>query len=237
MVQPVYMLPSLSKIFESMRKLIILSALLLPFAFTLTSCKKEEEKPKYPYKPIPQELRDYAWFDVGTYWNYEDSATNQLDSIYIYKTEVKVDANFNPNVPRADFEILVAYAKSALTGFKYDFYLSKYSDLKTNAISVLYTNPTHTDSIRQSEMVRFPVLLNEYYNSVTGLFILKDTLHTYILDGKVYSNVQVYYNEVDGLMDYDSTITWVAPNYGIIKKQSLRISKTYWLKNAYIKKK
>lgn len=220
-----------------MRKLVILFGLFLPFAFTLTSCKKEEQKPKYPYKPIPQELRDYAWFDVGTYWIYEDSATKQLDSIYVYKTDIKINPDFRDDVPRADFELLRVYSRSAITNYKYDFHLGWYSNLKTNAISVLYTNPVHSDSIRQSELVRYPVVLNAYFKGVTGLFILKDTLPVYILNGKPYNNVQVYYNEIDGIMDYDSTITWVAPNYGIIKKQSLRIPKTYWLKKAHILKK
>lgn len=220
-----------------MKKVFTLLCLILPGIIVLQSCKKEEEVKTFPYKAIPQEVRDYAWFDVGSYWVYEDSATKQLDSIYIYNTQTRKGRNYNQNTPLTDFELLTVFARSAQTNSKYDFHMGTYDDLMTNSIVILYSSPLLQDSLRRSEMLYHPLELNRSFNRPTGAFILKDTLTSYTLNGKVYKSVKLFYTESDGIMDYHQSLTWIAPNYGIIKKECLDVPKTYWLKTSKLFKK
>jgi hypothetical protein len=50
------------------------------FIFILSAIGCKEEKPTYY---IDQEFKDYTTFGIGSYWVYEDSASSQIDSVYL----------------------------------------------------------------------------------------------------------------------------------------------------------
>lgn len=209
--------------------------LLFTFAGLLfNSCKKETPAKQFPYQPIPQEVRDYMWFDIGSFWIYEDSATQILDTIKVYNTEVEVNPNYNQETPITHFEILSVYAKSNSTGCLYEYHAGTYSDLKTNGVVIKYFTPDEPKTAKRSEVLTRPFIPYKVYIRYPGEFTLIDTLSSYVLNGKTYSNVKVYYHQYDGMMDFNPTKTWVAPNYGIIKKQCLSKPKTFWLKTSSI---
>ena len=74
--------------------IIILSAL----CFFVTCVKKETVYPTYYFG---QEFRDYVIYKPGSYWIYQELATGEIDSIYLYKQSFyinkstqKIDYNY-----------------------------------------------------------------------------------------------------------------------------------------------
>ena len=58
----------------------------LPLLLLLgVSCEKPEPEPDAV--PLPAELKAYVLFQPGTHWVYRDSATQQLDSVWVVSTE------------------------------------------------------------------------------------------------------------------------------------------------------
>jgi hypothetical protein len=193
-------------------------------------CKKTEEN--VPYNPAPQEMKDYLWFDTGSYWVYEDSATNQLDSIVISSTQETTVEDRNNGKHYADYQFLRVNATSITTGSTYSFYMTGVVDYQQKAIVIQYENPQMATHIWTSYVLIHPQVINKNTEGVVGKVILKDTLPVYNLNGVDYKNVKLYYQEADGIMLYDSSLTWIAPGFGIIKKQNLAKPQTYWLKRS-----
>ncbi|WP_310396411.1 hypothetical protein [Hymenobacter sp.] len=51
-----------------------------------TSCEKPPPEPAAV--PLPAELKAYVLFQPGTHWIYQDSASQQLDSVWVVSTEM-----------------------------------------------------------------------------------------------------------------------------------------------------
>jgi hypothetical protein len=69
-----------------MKKALLLA--LVPLLMATTCNKKEKQYPTYY---MDQEFKDYTLFKVGSYWVYQDSATKQIDSVYLYKQEITIN--------------------------------------------------------------------------------------------------------------------------------------------------
>lgn len=52
------------------------------------ACHKPAPEPEAV--PLPAELKSYTLFEPGTYWIYRDSATRQLDSVWVVSTEKEI---------------------------------------------------------------------------------------------------------------------------------------------------
>lgn len=53
-----------------------------------TACHKPAPEPEAV--PLPAELKSYTLFEPGTYWIYQDSATQQLDSVWVVDSKKEV---------------------------------------------------------------------------------------------------------------------------------------------------
>lgn len=104
----------------SMKKLYILIALLFPVALAVTSCKPEE-KVKPEIVDIPQAVKDYAFFKVGSWWVYKDSVTGQFDTITVITARSGIDTTINnKGAITAVHEWFTSTLESSHDGYKYD---------------------------------------------------------------------------------------------------------------------
>ncbi|GAB2470179.1 hypothetical protein GCM10011375_40990 [Hymenobacter qilianensis] len=69
--------------------------LVVPFA-----CKKPEPEPEA--MPLPTELKAYTLFEPGTYWIYQDSASRQLDSVWVTHREAFVTRRWDQQYNRVN---------------------------------------------------------------------------------------------------------------------------------------
>lgn len=225
-----------------MKKLYLLSILSVVVAISQYSCKPDDDPQPpapTPFYAIPQVVKDYSWFNVGTYWVYEDSATGQLDSIGVYNAYYDtISYGYDGKPPMGIFEEMSVESKSTLDQTKYFFDIRGCPCLPQHYVPLVkYVKATPGWGVDYSLLVAYPFTINRGFAAGSnGIYTLKDSLETYTVANKTYSKVLLYHNVKDETLSLDSTLTWVAKGYGIIRKQSLQKNKTFWLKRSRILK-
>lgn len=71
-----------------MEKFSLIFLLIAVVLLTGACIKKEKEYPTYYFG---QEYRDYVIYKPGSYWIYEEAATEKIDSIYLYEQSTNID--------------------------------------------------------------------------------------------------------------------------------------------------
>ena len=66
--------------------------------FLLSTCLVSCFKPKYSYEYIDQETKDYCIFKEGSYWIYQDSVTNNTDSVILTRALLKWEERGHHNM-------------------------------------------------------------------------------------------------------------------------------------------
>jgi len=229
-----------------MRKIGLLAVfiyLLLPF-----SCKKDTSSPVSPicncpvncppaptfvarsYYRISKEAKAYAMFKPGTYWIYQDSASANLDSVYVTKldTGITVDATAHDtcewfdvytgnsqdglinilDVRRHRTRIDIEQAPHYCTGYILDSMLAMYNYAGTlNSNGQFYFGLPITS-----------LSLIEFSGCDEGM----DTA-TYTICSLPFTNLLRvnYHNSPTG-------ISWIAKNYGLVRWQYHRPLATTW---------
>ncbi|WP_375418705.1 hypothetical protein [uncultured Hymenobacter sp.] len=67
---------------------VLAACLLLSPLLLSVGCEKPRPEPEAV--PLPAELKSYTLFQPGTHWIYQDSASQQLDSVWVVSAEVSV---------------------------------------------------------------------------------------------------------------------------------------------------
>ncbi len=226
-----------------MKKLLVLIIPLLCLTLpTLHGCKPDDDSQPpapTPFYAIPQLVKDYSWFNVGTYWVYEDSATGLLDSIGVYNAYYDtISYGYDGKPPMGIFEEMSVESKSTLDQTKYFFDIRGCPCLPQHYVPLVkYVKATPGWGVDYSLLVAYPFTINRGFAAgANGIYTLRDSFETYTVANKTYSKVLLYHNVKDETLSLDSTLTWVAKGYGIIRKQSLHKNKTFWLKRSRILK-
>jgi hypothetical protein len=85
-----------------MKRLYILSTLLLLLATSQYSCKPEPTPSVDPiFTALPKDIKDYCVFKYGSYWIYQDSVSGALDTVTVQS--YKIDT---VNYPLVDGQLL-----------------------------------------------------------------------------------------------------------------------------------
>ncbi|HYG16270.1 MAG TPA: hypothetical protein VEC12_11000 [Bacteroidia bacterium] len=205
----------------------LLLAALAASALALGSCKDEGTGKPYFEGPLTQELKDYTYFRNGTYWVYEDSATGDLDSFYVYDSQnFFTDYVDNSGEPLAKLEVFQYFTNSSYDGNTYyyltDLINNRYSDHpEVTILRVMERNDTNT----LNHFVHYPLEVGKEYQYGTSLMQLADRpdkvnfKHTFD-DVLVY---QDFANNTEG----GETIFYIAKNMGIIRKEIKHTSKVW----------
>jgi hypothetical protein len=223
--------------------LTILITLLCP------SCERNQLPPS-PYHnwPIPQEALDYGYFKVGTYWVYEDSASHNLDSIY-----VSTSYSSNIIIPEAN------------NGGYYGLYGEFEVDMKNGTQSALYmnwANMTYSPGVLSTNpgggiictinrgennlsgvggsdfyLITPPSTYSNawlHYSNMDSVMVLTDHASYYYESILFNQVVQVYYSKGASTYKYSRANIYLKKNIGIVKKQLLDSHEVWNLKRYHI---
>lgn len=192
----------------------ILLMFILVLVLTTLSCRKE--KPTYN---MPQEFKDYVMFPEGSYWIYEDSITNNIDSISLYKTNM-----------------LVKEDDHVYCNCKYETITQEFYSSFSNNIFLRYIEPFLAD---------FENKYAYYLNSMSGyIFIFPQSsffdpfkykyFNSIIINNAIYESVHVFERKMQG---EDILIHYFVKHIGIIKRKIITTNNdtiVWELKNYHI---
>jgi hypothetical protein len=148
----------------------------LLLTFFMSGCRPDEiSGPGTPADQtlyIPQEAKDYCYFQPGTYWVYQDSATGELDSVYVYEAGAGIDTVIatQSNPTEGIFEWLYCNKRSARDGYKYNSWIdmSWSSQPQIDASTKMFTSKTRPgDPVGETVQIAFPInrVQQNYYTS------------------------------------------------------------------------
>ncbi|MBI4647496.1 MAG: hypothetical protein HY738_13130 [Bacteroidia bacterium] len=155
-------------------------------------CCKEKESPTYY---MPQEFKDYVVFPQGSYWIYEDSISEKMDSIILQTQTTKILEPPSYNDWGYNYECLVDWVYSSYknqTIFREGKYNEYIANNKNN--SYIYYTGSYTGSFSPLFISNIAIgkgsdgLIYELFNDS---IIINDNLYK---DVKVFSTIGQYNN-------------------------------------------
>ena len=191
----------------------------------LFSCEKQE--PVHYY--IPDEVKTYGDFKIGSYWVYMVDSVNNEDSIWI------TDYNVGQNEEVIDKKVISVFEKITINiTSKLDInnYIEINAEKKYNLLGFGEIDNNHNISYGVSFFYKNGFMPRQ--GSEDSIIIY----NSYSIIGKNYENVlyRKTYNPILNLNDYtreyDTLEYWVAKNVGVIKKiiRNKYENHTYYLK-------
>lgn len=200
------------------------------FAFNilvLSACKDDSSGKPYFEGPLTQELKDYTYFRNGTYWVYEDSATGDLDSFYVYDSQnFFTDYLDNSGEPLAKLEVFQYFTKSSYDGNTYyyltDLINNRYSDHpKVTILRVVEKGGNHT----QNHFVHYPLEVGREYQYGSSLMRL-EARPDKVNFKNTFHNVLVYHDLANNTEGGETTF-YIAKNMGIIRKEIKKTNRVW----------
>jgi hypothetical protein len=220
-----------------MKKNVFISLLVVAMSVMFISC---DRGPFSVFKPN-EELFEYTCYDKGSYWVYEDSATNEIDSLVVLSKPVKVsDENayggYHSRV--VTFKFQYAYSNIS-TGFvdTFSFSPNVHSDLLFAGLGWhpewFYTNPCHYINNRGEHPLGSHILAyinmpspidntdGESLCKTNGLPWYRKYYQSYIIGENKYYDVKrivaIETYKYAYKYDFDSIVTYWAKNIGVIR--------------------
>ncbi|HQQ93974.1 MAG TPA: hypothetical protein PLQ93_05430 [Bacteroidia bacterium] len=202
--------------------------LIVPIVFLLLACKKKTPEaevvqtpaatPVYKFYPVSQELKDYGYFKLGSYWIYRtDTASDLTDSVYVKSVSTGTYSTWKNND-----SIVVG------EGIRIDFGFNNNS----NPNGIFYTR-FELYSLPFQCLAAFPTALN---NKGTGFVVFElDSMHiaaTY--GGGMVENKSISNYVLDGVGFDNCRLVRYAWKYSSPSGPSVSwfLSKCYWKKNV-----
>jgi len=182
----------------------ILLMFILVLGFTALSCRKNP-----PTYYIPQDLKDYCMFPVGSWWVYEDSISGEKDSIVLVEQGARIYWKEN-------------YYNEEL--FQ-EFFSSHYGELKSYG-TIDWANPRNNEYIY---VYTGGGGLISFFGTVKSEYIDDLFFETIVINDVSYSEIKYFHSS-----QYPSlnTKTYWGKNIGAIRKETN--DKIWNLKSYYI---
>jgi hypothetical protein len=212
-------------------------AYLLFISICLTGCQKCKKKQPEPdagfNSPVNTDLYAYAYFKPGTYWVYQDSITNILDSVYV------TYAN-NGTYTNGDAEVAQGYYRGTFNWFKcemissYDHY--KYQNWMDQSYEVngsipvanreKYIMPGSGSNFGKTVHVAI-TSIGQQISAYPDYVYYKKFYNNITINDSLFYNVQKWLN-MHSIIDYEqNTYYYIAKNIGIIRREQLDSNRTW----------
>ena len=97
----------------------------------LFSCEKET----YEYFNIPDNVKAWGLYQVGSYWIYKDEDTGQLDSVYVYEVKRTTNDEVSDKLHHRIYESFYVHLKNSNNETKFiqlEWSYTKYGDVNIN---------------------------------------------------------------------------------------------------------
>ena len=206
--------------------------LLVAVAALIYGCKKKEpDEPNVSYEDI-KPVKDYVYFQPGTYWIYEDNYGN-IDSMYVYSAGEGIDTVRKSN---GDIEGIYRFFQSKVHSVydDYNYYIgynSGWTSFHPTRHKVFMTKTKPGDYVGQIILMEYPpkignILYTYYNNDVT----VKNFYSVFEISPNQFENV-IKMNESRDITNpyFQQTNYYIAQNIGIIQEELIDSSNVWKL--------
>ncbi|MFK8037723.1 MAG: hypothetical protein AB8B74_05495 [Crocinitomicaceae bacterium] len=171
-------------------------------------------------------VKDHFFFDVGTYWVYQEETSGQLDSQWVSQ------ANTYSNVCWFDYRI-----RSSITSHYFDISTilltsaidSGLVDKKVVNVYVSRSKTKPGGFIGSSKIASFPYIEKTYIYNSGGELTLSAILNDYKLGGKTFLDVKEFSEQRNISENKQPTLHYYAKNIGLIRKKLIDSSEVWSL--------
>ncbi|KAB2915118.1 MAG: hypothetical protein F9K23_11530 [Bacteroidetes bacterium] len=199
-----------------MKKLYILSILLLLLATSQYSCKPDDNGPvPEPYfVPTPQKIKDYTFFKMGSWWVYHDSVNNLYDTVVVTEINQGIDTFRKDGKVEFYYDWFTINTSSSYFGYNFNYYYSG------SWGSLCWRTKTKPGNYVGQTICFFDASLNSkrYPYTQDGIVTFLDTASTMLIDSKQFLSVYRFEDSENITEGKKKTNFYFAKNVGIIKK-------------------
>jgi len=198
-------------------KLICLLTLL---AGSIISCKKAKDEILNPdEKEVPQAVKDFMYFKLGTYWIYQDSITGDLDSTYVFSTKNGKDtSSFFTMVGYltiiSHYSVMETKSMHFNKMYKYSCYASK-----PTIDNYILTNRTANNNGLENIVFAYPLDLGKQFILNENTITIDHFYESLTVASNTFQDVYCISQTKDQTEDDSETKFYIAKNFGIIKKE------------------
>jgi hypothetical protein len=201
---------------------IYLSLTLLIIGFLGTKCRKDNTPPPTYY--LPQEIKDYMYFQPGTYWVYKDSASGVLDSVTVTEANSEMFTDmFDPPANK------ISHIEERFTVKTFSNYENIEYFYNGKVIGGIDCNQNNVCAYVEREKI-ISGIPDEGYNNVLiypfniglagGTYTtISNKYDSLLVEGKYYKGVVEFYCSLNYTENNQPTYFYIAKNYGVIRKK------------------
>jgi hypothetical protein len=213
---------------------------LLCFYFMLSilgsSCKdKDDPSPGTLY--LSQDLKDYAYFKVGTWWVYEEETSHDFDSVYLYSSlDTIITFDGSSTTPDGTYESIDMNAHSFYDEYNYNMWAN------TTWPTIGGKRALNTDKFKPGDYVGETVAFFDHakLNDFMGTYInngkvtLVELQDSMIISNNIFHGVRKFYDNSNSNEHYSPTNYYYSKNIGLIRKEVLSTNKVWNLVRYHI---
>jgi len=191
-----------------------------------TKCKKDK-KPDEPgfSSPVNPDLYAYAYFKPGTYWVYQDSITEILDSVYVISSDSGTYTNTSNNNGQIKgiFHWFYCYMISSYDHYKYKNWMDQSYEVNgsvstVNRVRIQMPNSgINGGTTINTAIISIGKSLGVSLDYVTYQFYY----NTFLVKAHSYSATQKWFNYNSNCDDDQNTNYYITKNIGIVRREQL----------------
>lgn len=169
---------------------------------------------------IPREVKDYCYFKEGSYWIYQDSATGQLDSVYVYYAANGLDTLHNQDY-NGLYDWFDCKMMSSFDNYTYEhWYHATYMSTHPNRAMCYRDKYRPGDDAGETIIIDYPFVIGQNcYPVGSGTVTTVGFLDSMIVDQIFYHNVDILSQSDDATMNTGHSVYYLSKNIGIIRKE------------------
>jgi hypothetical protein len=172
--------------------------------------------------------RSYFYFEVGSFWIYENEMTQELDTVFVFDVSEGIDDDgfdwFNMNVSST--------LTGHINGYNYNEFFSHESNVNSDCWNRLVSRSSALpgDFIGASRMFMTPGLVgNRVFHGGNGSTEILSVQEEFQIGSEFFPDVIAYYTDVDASENYVSTKYHFAKNIGLIRKEIIDLDEVWEL--------
>ncbi len=199
---------------------------------SITACNKDSSQTYPVYRtPVPQVLWDYGYFQIGSYWVFQDSTSLILDSIYVTSSnEGTIESSpTNSNTYYDYYGYFNVYTQDPVEGRQYHNYVNMqfadqlYAGLYEEKLMMPVSEQTWLMTNYFVPGQSFLPLLSETYGEV----FFENKFDSLKVLASYFKNVMFFRDSKNGTQNNSITNTYLAQNIGVVRKE-IMATHTVW---------